>query len=76
MYCAFGSGFEETGARVCNDLTTWSDVLLKKLIVANVVKKLPAFYGIKGSLMNSQKPTSGPYHESVESNSNPYTFFP
>jgi hypothetical protein len=36
-------------------LTSWSRVLLEKLVVTQLVKKFSAFYGTQGSLPRSQK---------------------
>jgi hypothetical protein len=41
---------QDSGLYIFNLLTAWSKVLLEKLIVAQVVKKLPACYGTQGSL--------------------------
>jgi len=42
--------------------TPWSRVL-EKLTVIRLVKNIPAFYGLKGSLPCSQQPATGPYAE-------------
>jgi hypothetical protein len=40
-------------------------VLLEKILVAQLVKKFPAFYGTKGSLRYSQKLATEPYPNPV-----------
>jgi hypothetical protein len=41
-------------------ITAWSTVFLEKLIIPQLVKKFPAFYGDQGSSPCSQWPTIVP----------------
>jgi hypothetical protein len=54
-----------------NKLIPWSRVILEKLIVAQLVKKLSAFYGTEGALPCSQMSATGPHPEPVDSCLNP-----
>jgi hypothetical protein len=47
-------------------LTSWNRVFLEKFIVAQLVKKFPAFMKAEVSLPCSQQPTSGTYPEQGE----------
>jgi len=49
-------------------LTSWSRVLLEKLIVPHLVKNYPTFMEPKSSLPYFQKSVTEPYPEPVESN--------
>jgi hypothetical protein len=59
-----------------NYLSPWSRVLLEELLVTQLVKKFPTFYGTKDSLPCSKGPTTGPYPEPDESNPNLPIIFP
>jgi len=43
--------------------TSWSRILLEKLIVTQLVKKFPAFYWTQTFITVSQEPATGPYPE-------------
>jgi len=55
--------------------TQWSRVLLEKLIVTQLVRKFPAFYGPEGSLLCSQDSTTVPYPEADEGRPHIHTVF-
>jgi len=59
-----------------NLVTPQSTYVLEKLTVAHLVKKLPTFYELKGSLMCTQEPTTGSYPELHESNPHLPTLLP
>jgi hypothetical protein len=44
--------------------TAWSRILIKRLILPQLVKKYPAFYGTRRSLPCSKQPTISFYPES------------
>jgi hypothetical protein len=50
-------------------------VLLEKLILAQLVKKFPAFYGTQNFITVLQKPATGSYSEPDESNPHPFKLF-
>jgi hypothetical protein len=45
----------------------WNGGLTEKLIITQLVMKLPAFYGTRNSLPCSQEPATSPYPESHKS---------
>jgi hypothetical protein len=53
-------------------LASWSGVLLEKLIVDQLLKKLPSFYGTQKSIAMF----TGPYPELDESTPHPHSVFP
>ena len=56
-------------------LTPYSTVILEKLIVPQLIKIFPAFYGkTKGSLQCSQQPATYPYHEPDKSSPRPSSY--
>jgi hypothetical protein len=55
--------------------TPWSNVFLKKLIVAQIVKKSPPFTKTESLLPCSQEATTGSYPEPDESSQHPHTLF-
>jgi hypothetical protein len=59
---------------VDNSLTTWSRVLLEKLIITQLVKKFP-FTEPKGSLLYSQEPTTGPFPQPDKCSLHPPVLF-
>lgn len=53
----------------CSDyLPPCGRVLLQKLVIGQVLKKLPVFYGTKSFIMNLQDPGKGSYPEPGKSN--------
>jgi hypothetical protein len=55
------------GKITSDKLTAWSAVL-ENLIISQLVKEFPPFYGLhKDSLLYSQEPATAPYPESDES---------
>jgi hypothetical protein len=54
------------------EVTPWSTVLLEKLIVAQLIKKFPAFYGTRRFILPcSQEPATGTCPELHESSPHP-----
>jgi hypothetical protein len=71
LFLAFawsGSGHALFLAFAWRWLTAWSNVLLEKLIVAQLPEKFPPFIERLGSLSCSQEPSTFPYPEPDESN--------
>jgi len=56
-------------------LTPWSRVLFEKLIVSQLVKTIPAFYGAHRSLPCWQEPATGPYRQPDQSSSHTHALF-
>jgi hypothetical protein len=61
---------------VTNQVTDLGRVRLEKLIVTHLVKKFPASYRNRGSLLCPRQPATGPYPEPEESNQRHPTPFP
>jgi len=56
-------------------LTPWIRVLLQKLTVTQLVKKLPHFLELEGSLLCSQEPAPDPCPEPHVSSQHPHALF-
>jgi hypothetical protein len=53
------------------ELTVWSRLLLEKLILPQLVRQLPTFYGPESPLPFSHEPTTCPYSEPDKYGSTP-----
>jgi hypothetical protein len=63
VFVACFDNFRVTNYQPTNHLTSWSRILLGKLIFAQIVTKFPAFYGIRRFIPCSQEIATGHYPE-------------
>jgi hypothetical protein len=61
--------------KLTDQLTPQSIIFLKKLIIAQLVKKFLAFHGTRSFIAVFKEPATGPYHEPNESSAQLPTLF-